>query len=318
MTRRTFVVTEDQELRELSAGAAPDATDGRCVWIDVEGAEASELSDILSGFGFSRRAIRAAIGLKGRTRVVSAGDETWFEFPALAAEMGSPRVALAFLCRPDLVVTVHGPPVRGLSETAKGLLTEDGLTGTDSTAVVAALLAGLSTRAVDAVDEMRRRVLEIQDQMERAPEKIDVAELQEFGSANRTLDAVIGERIVVLDRLRLTASAVLDLEANRDFQLAVSDAGYVDRVTDRIEKRLDNLREEYSLYQQERTNRRLAVLTVLSAVFLPLTLLAGIYGMNFQVMPELGHPYGYPIALGSMVLVAIGMLAWFRWKGWLD
>ncbi len=208
--------------------------------------------------------------------------------------------------------------MRGLSQTARGLLAGDGLTGTDPTAVVAALLAGLSTRAVDAVDEMRRRVLEIQNQMERAPEETDVAELQEFGSANRTLDAVIGERIIVLDRLRLTRSDVLDLETNRDFQLAVSDAGYVDRVTDRIEKRLDNLRAEYSLYQQERTNRRLAVLTVLSAIFLPLTLLAGIYGMNFQSMPELGHPYGYPIALGSMGLVAVGMLAWFRWKGWFD
>lgn len=318
MTRRTFIVTETQELRELPKGTATEATDGRCVWIDVEDPEEAELSDMLSGFGFSRRAIRAAIALKGRTRVVSSGDETCFEFPALAAEIGSPRVALAFLCRPELVVTVHGPPVEGLSKTMNRLVKVDGLTGTDATAVVAALLAGLSSRAVDAVDEMRSRVLELQDEMERAPEEIDVAELQEFGSANRTLDAVIGERIVVLDRLRLSPSAVLDLDTNRDFQLAVSDAGYVDRVTDRIEKRLDNLRTEYSLYQQERTNRRLAVLTVLSAIFLPLTLLAGIYGMNFQVMPELGHPYGYPIALGSMVLVAVGMLAWFRWKGWLE
>jgi magnesium transporter len=171
---------------------------------------------------------------------------------------------------------------------------------------------------MDAVDQMRTRVLEIQDQMEQAPEETDVAELQELGSANRTLDAVIGERIVVLDRLRLTPSSALDLEPNRDFQLAVSDAGYVDRVTDRIEKRLNNLRAEYSLHQQERTNRRLAVLTVLSAIFLPLTLLAGIYGMNFQNMPELGHRYGYPIALGSMALVAVGMVAWFRWKGWFD
>lgn len=318
MTRRTFIVNENQELRRLTDDAPPADTDGRCAWIDVEDAVESELSDMLSGLGFSRRAIRAAINLKGRTRVISTGDETYFEFPALAAEIGSARVALAFLCRPNLVVTVHGPPVRGLSETAKGLLTEDGLNGTDATAVVAALLAGLSTRAVDAVDEMRRRVLEIQDQMERAPEEIDVAELQEFGSANRTLDAVIGERIIVLDRLRLTPSEVLDLETNRDFQLAVSDAGYVDRVTDRIEKRLENLRAEYSLYQQERTNRRLAVLTVLSAIFLPLTLLAGIYGMNFQFMPELGYRYSYPIALGSMALVAIGMLAWFRWKGWFE
>lgn len=318
MTRREFIVTEEQELREIPGEAAQAETGGRCAWVDVESADEQELAEWLERLGFSRRAIRAAASLKGRTRVVASDEETCFEFPALAAELGSARVPLAFLCRPQLVVTVHGPPVEGLSRTANRLVKEDGLTGTDATAVVSALLAGLSSRAVDAVDQMRTRVLEIQDQMEQAPEETDVEELQALGSANRTLDAVIGERIVVLDRLRLTPSSALDLEPNRDFQLAVSDAGYVDRVTDRIEKRLNNLRAEYSLHQQERTNRRLAVLTVLSAIFLPLTLLAGIYGMNFQNMPELGSPYGYPIALGSMALVAVGMIAWFRWKGWFD
>ena len=318
MTRREFIVTEKQELRELTEDGAQAEGGGRCTWIDVEDPDEQPLADWLAELGFSRRAIGTALSVKGRTRVVASDEETYFEFPALAAELGSARVPLAFLCRPLLVVTVHGPPVEGLSRTVERLVKEQGLTGTDATAVVAALLAGLSSRAMDAVDQMRTRVLEIQDQMEQAPEETDVAELQELGSANRTLDAVIGERIVVLDRLRLTPSSALDLEPNRDFQLAVSDAGYVDRVTDRIEKRLNNLRAEYSLHQQERTNRRLAVLTVLSAIFLPLTLLAGIYGMNFQNMPELGHRYGYPIALGSMALVAVGMVAWFRWKGWFD
>jgi magnesium transporter len=57
---------------------------------------------------------------------------------------------------------------------------------------------------------------------------------------------------------------------------------------------------------------------VISTVFLPLTLLAGIWGMNFETMPELSHPYSYPIALGIMLLVA-GSVAWFLRKGgWFD
>jgi hypothetical protein len=163
------------------------------------------------------------------------------------------------------------------------------------TDLVAALLAGLSGRAVDAADEIRRRVLDIQDQMDRDP-----------------------GQVVVLERLRLGQSSILELAGIRDFETAVSDAQYLDRAIDRLEKRLANLREELALHQQDRTNRRLAVLTVLSAVFLPLTLIAGIYGMNFEIMPELGYRFAYPLALGSMVVLGLGMIAWFRSRGWFD
>jgi magnesium transporter len=59
------------------------------------------------------------------------------------------------------------------------------------------------------------------------------------------------------------------------------------------------------------------VLTVFSAIVLPLSLIAGIYGMNFEVMPELAKPWGYPFVLGGMVALAAGMLVWFRRKGWI-
>ena len=68
--------------------------------------------------------------------------------------------------------------------------------------------------------------------------------------------------------------------------------------------------------QQDRTNQRLAVLTVISAIFLPMTLLAGVYGMNFEVMPELHFRYAYPAVLVLMVAVAAGMILYFRSRGW--
>jgi magnesium transporter len=59
------------------------------------------------------------------------------------------------------------------------------------------------------------------------------------------------------------------------------------------------------------------VLTVFSAFFLPLTFIAGIYGMNFQFMPELGWKLGYPGVMGLMVAVGIGIWVWFKRKGWV-
>jgi magnesium/cobalt transport protein CorA len=65
-----------------------------------------------------------------------------------------------------------------------------------------------------------------------------------------------------------------------------------------------------------RTNEIMRVLTVLSAIFLPLTLIAGIYGMNFERMPELHTRYGYFFVLGGMTLLAVLLLVWFRIKRW--
>jgi magnesium transporter len=58
-------------------------------------------------------------------------------------------------------------------------------------------------------------------------------------------------------------------------------------------------------------------LTIISTLMLPLSLIAGIYGMNFKHMPELEWLYGYPSALGLMLVVATGITIFFRIKRWL-
>ena len=69
--------------------------------------------------------------------------------------------------------------------------------------------------------------------------------------------------------------------------------------------------------QSHRLNEVMKVLTMFSTVILPMTLVAGIYGMNFEHMPELHWREGYPVALGMMALIGAGMVFYFRRKGWL-
>ncbi|MCA9316461.1 MAG: magnesium/cobalt transporter CorA [Planctomycetes bacterium] len=66
-----------------------------------------------------------------------------------------------------------------------------------------------------------------------------------------------------------------------------------------------------------RTNEVMKVLTLMASIFIPLTFLAGLYGMNFHDMPELDNPYAYPILLAIMVAIAVAMLVWFRRRGWI-
>jgi magnesium transporter len=70
-------------------------------------------------------------------------------------------------------------------------------------------------------------------------------------------------------------------------------------------------------YQGHRMNEVMKVLTMVATIFIPLTFVAGIYGMNFENMPELSWKYGYPAVWGLMVIIAIGMILFFKRKKWL-
>lgn len=92
------------------------------------------------------------------------------------------------------------------------------------------------------------------------------------------------------------------------------------QVIDTVETLRDLLGGLTDLYMSgvsNRMNEVMKVLTMIATIFIPLSFLAGVYGMNFEVMPELGFAWGYPTLLGIMAVIAAGMLVSFRRKGWL-
>lgn len=94
----------------------------------------------------------------------------------------------------------------------------------------------------------------------------------------------------------------------------------VNRVSDLLDlyrDMTDGLMSMMIAVQSNRMNAVMKVLTIIATIFIPLTLITGIYGMNFTWMPELGWRWGYPAALGLMGLTALGMLIYFRVKKWL-
>jgi magnesium transporter len=319
MKRRSFGVSSGGGLKELTEAEALEVAADSCAWIDVQEYDTTELTSWLKTLGCDRDIVRACADLSGRTRIHVSGADVFFEFPALASFEVLQRVPLGFLCRPGLCITLHPAPMAGLSQSVEHVLANSPASGTEDVSfLVAVMLAGLSSRAVDAVEDVRGTVRAMQEQLDRDPDGVEPEEIQEQSSAVRTLEGVVGERVIVFDRLQLLDTQTLDLSGHHLYRVALADAQYLDRAIDRLEKRITDLRVRFSLDQQDRTNRRLAVLTVISAVFLPLTLLAGIYGMNFEFMPELGYHYAYFLALGAMAAIAIGLIHYFRSRGWLE
>jgi len=80
---------------------------------------------------------------------------------------------------------------------------------------------------------------------------------------------------------------------------------------------VNNLMGLYMSFSAQKTNDVMKVLTIFSVFFMPITFIAGLYGMNFQHMPELGLRWGYPAVIITMIVITVGIYFWFRHKQWL-
>jgi len=91
------------------------------------------------------------------------------------------------------------------------------------------------------------------------------------------------------------------------------------RLSDTVESNRDLLSVMMDIYLTSLSNRMnevMKTLTIISTIFMPLTFIAGVYGMNFDHMPELRWPWGYPVVLGGMLVLGIGMVFFFKKKKW--
>jgi len=80
---------------------------------------------------------------------------------------------------------------------------------------------------------------------------------------------------------------------------------------------LSGMLDTYLSLTSNRMNEVMKVLTIIATIFIPLTFIAGVYGMNFQHMPELAWKWGYPAVLGVMALVSVVMIIFFKRKKWI-
>lgn len=107
---------------------------------------------------------------------------------------------------------------------------------------------------------------------------------------------------------------------SKDTNLYLSDVyDHCIQIIDSIETFRDltsSLMDLYMTSMSNRMNEVMKVLTIISTIFIPITFIAGVYGMNFQHMPELTHKWGYPIALTVMGLLVVIMIVYFKVKKW--
>ena len=180
----------------------------------------------------------------------------------------------------------------------------------------------------DFLEQIIYRDLAIMEGFDRELDEIERAIME--GEAEKGLERLNDIRSILRD-LRIHYDQLLDLgqelEENENGFFSEENIRYFHLFTNRITRLYDiatslrdytmQVRDLYQAQLDIKQNRIMTVLTVVTTIFMPLTLIAGWYGMNFRYMPELESRWGYPIVIAVSLLIAIVSLIFFKKKKWL-
>jgi magnesium transporter len=317
-----FELTDALQLAPLDVDTIADVLqqpDAR-IWLDLQPDAPDEIEGWLDRLNVRDLTRRLCDEARDRPGLYPLKHEILLVVPALAKTAGGHEVDhVAFLCRERLLLTVHHQAVLNPRELAALHEAEAWLPDRSVAGLVSAMLIDLSLDCLRHATELRRKVHAVEERMDRTPDTIDADEILDLRAALVTAAAVVADQLPALQALSQTDKPFFKLKDAREYMnCALANLQAADGSLDRLDKRVEALRAGFQMHAQDKTNRRLNMLTVLSAIFLPITLLAGIWGMNFESMPELKYTYSYPVALGGMALIGAGMYLFFRKGGLID
>lgn len=305
---------ESRSEERLSFSDALRATaTGRFVWIDVLASDVDEARQALTQLElFDQEAIEAA--LTGEPSTMCSRYESYLHIvisgcKALGTGFELERVDL-FVAE-KVFVTVHRTPVEFLADVWKDYKTDFVRFARSPSFLVYEVWARLVESYLKVQKVMEERVEAMQTELRAEP--VDPAVFARFSE--------LGADLLHFRKIVRPARTVLsDLTQRRSAFLSEVTQGFLANLTGTVEHVLqdllvdrDVLSESLNLYMSmvgHRTNEVTKKLTVVSVVFLPLSFLAGVYGMNFEHLPELGWHYSYP-AFWLVVLLIAGTLLTF-------
>lgn len=298
------------------------ARDGVTVWVDLQAPTPEELAQLASIADVDAALLEAF--QKGRMRPHIEEFEDYLflvlqgALPPKEGEEFQPRQLAAF-CGPRFLVTLHQEPLRSIT------------TLRDKCGRLGAQLLGRGTDYLlfDIIDMMVDRYVETAEHFERLVEHLEEESLDD------RIDSGIVQMVSRLHRelleLRRSAAAKRDLVApvaRGEYDHISTTLGqrfarlrdHLNQLVDQISglrERLDGVRDNYHSTLATRTNEAMRKLTAYAAILLPLSAIAGVYGMNLGIWPNDGHWWGFWAVLGIMALVGSSMFVYFKRHDWL-
>lgn len=293
---------------------------GTVTWIDVQDGSDDEWRSILELHPFHQLAVDDCRSNLQRPKLEEYPGHLLIVFQSLQLRQDSDAletVELDILFAPELLVTVRDTPVASVDEVKQKcrMRPEVFCKGVDR------LLHAVLDRTVDyyfpLAESLEVRLDEIESTLSERP---DPATVDRIYQLKKLLLAF--RRFVAPQRDIVNALSFRHLPGIREeSQIYFRDIhDHLIRIHDHVELMRDlatGVRDAYMTQMSHHTNEIIKVLTIMGSIILPLSLVAGAFGMNFEVIPLSHHPYGFLISVGGMAALALGIYSLFKLKHWL-
>ncbi|NEW08537.1 magnesium/cobalt transporter CorA [Paenibacillus sp. SYP-B3998] len=316
MIRSLGITTEYEILEHVSLDRLSHA-DIRWYWVDFNNPTEEEAEQLKTYFHFHSLAIEDCFYLLQRPKMDHYEDVHFFVMHAINTKTLAAEEVDMFL-GPNFMVTFHLHESREI-EDAWGRIKEQEMIR-DKGHIYAAYLV-----LDNLVDQYFPSVFQLEDQLDEIESNVN-------SESTQMLMKHIFEIRAKLLKLRRTIVPMRDLlyrliNTDRITEIKEHVLFFTDihdhllKLSEMIESNRDmtaDMRDSYISLNSNRMNTIMKTLTVITTIFMPLTFIAGIYGMNFNFMPELQWQWGYFAVLALMFGIGFGMFTWFRKKGWFD
>src|SRR6266496_165716 len=305
-----------EDLPELLRG---DAT---LVWVDMESPSEADDHILLDIFRFHPLTVEDCRANRHHPKVEEFPDYLYFIVHAVRTDASPERFNTieldGFLGR-NFVVTYHHDRFASVDKVKQTVRSSPVTCQRGAVFLLHSIIDSIVDDYLPVMDDFDERINELEDNiftLHRPNDQI-LAEILGLKRSVLRLRRISSKQLEVLYRIshgqfQLISGPVLPFF--RDIY------DHLVRVTDLAESYRDLISgslEAYLSVVSNRLNEIMKVLTIFSAVMLPLTFIAGVYGMNFDYMPELHWHYGYFMVWGIMIFVAMGMLGLFWKRGWI-
>lgn len=288
------------------------------IWLDIRDPDEHNMELLRHEFHFHPLSLEDALREQQRPKIEAYGNYYFLVFYATTYQEERIKTqALHLFVGRNYMVSVHRGEFRQVNETIARWRAPESPLGKTTGALLYALLDSIVDDYFPTMDQVADRVENLEDSIF---EHFDETAIQTIFGLKRdllNLRRVVSPERDVLNVLLRREVPVFQPED----QIYLQDLyDHVVRVTDSVDIYRDLLSsalDSFLSLQSNRLNQIVKVLTVASIILMSDALVAGIYGMNFQVMPELGWRLGYPFALSLMVLISASLVLLFRRLKWI-
>jgi magnesium transporter len=322
-TRISVHIYEKQNYQMLSYFNAEEIKSallaGQHVWIDVSGlADSCLITDICKEYGIHPLVIEDLLNTRQRPKLDLVGDFLFIVFKLLEQEddqFNYSTEQFSLLLKERLLLTFRESESYDFSSIYHRLSAEQSLVREHSVDYLSYLILDYIVDGYFNFVEATGQLLEqVEDQLIRQP---DSMHLQSFYSLKRrilTLRNIIAPLCDIAHLLLADPGPMIKSHYNLYFRDLHDHCVRLVESIDLHREMSLNMLDIYLSSLNNRLNETMKILTLFASVFIPLTFLSSVYGMNFKFMPELGWRYGYPIFWAVMCILAAVMLYYFKRK----